>query len=475
MSDPAIDPDVVSALTGRFAPGHLGELTAQIPFEMVDAVLADASRVQRRVRLLPSRVVVYLLLAGGLFSDMGWSQVWSRLSAGLPVGGGASRARGPSRSSIWAAMRRVGPRPLRLLFDLLKGPALTAAGGAGGRASRFAGLLLVAIDGTTINVPDAAANLRVFHKQIGNGNGAAGYPSIRLVALVACGTRTLIDAVFGPTSIGETTYARPLCTSLREGMLLLGDRNFPSKDLIATVRATGAEILMRIRTGTNAPALAPVEVLTDGTWIAMHGPTRVRVIDADITITTDPDTENAATSTSRYRLVTSLNDPDRYPADALVELYHERWEIETSYREFKSTILHGRVLRGQSPETVNQEVWALLCTYQALRLAIADAVMTDPAIDPDRASFTIALNTARDLTIQASGITTHRGHPVDLVGHIGNAILGGLLPRRRPRTRPRAVKRAISKYQARTRNTDRTSRPIAVNHQIHRLRSDAGP
>lgn len=372
-------------------------------------------------------------------------------------------------------MRRVGPRPLRLLFDLLKGPAFTGAHGAGWQASRFAGLLLVAIDGTTINVPDAAANLRVFRKQIGNNNGAAGYPSIRLVGLVACGTRTLVDAVFGPTSIGETAYAQRLCPSLREGMLLIGDRNFPSKDLIAAVRASGAEVLMRIRTGTSAPALAPVEVLADGTWIAMHGPTRVRVIDADITITTDPDTDEATTSTSRYRLVTSLNDPDRYPADALVEVYHERWEIETSYREFKSTILHGRVLRGQSPEVVEQEVWALLCTYQALRLAMADAVMTDPTIDPDRASFTIALNTARDLTIQASGITTGNEHPIDLAGRIGAAILGGLLPRRRARTRPRAVKRAISKYQARTRNIDRTSRPIAINHQICRLPTDAGP
>lgn len=377
-------------------------------------------------------------------------------------------------------MRRVGPRPLRLLFDMLKGPALTMGCSAGSRASHFAGLLVVAIDGTTINVPDAEANLRVFRKQIGNSNGAAGYPSIRLVALVAWGTRTLVDAVFGPTSIGETTYARRLCASLGVGMLLLGDRNFPRKDLIAAVRVTGAEVLMRIKTSaTNAPALAPVQVLADGTWIAMLGSTRLRVIDADITITTDLDAENASTSTSRYRLVTSLNDPDRYPASALVELYHERWEIETSYREFKCTILHGRVLRGQSPEVIEQKTWALLCTYQALRLAMADALMSDPAIDPDRASFTIALNTARDLLIQASATTTKNGHPVDqtvdLAGRIGAAVLSGLLPHHRPRTRPRAVKRAISKYQARTRNINRASHPIAVNHQICRLPTDAGP
>ena len=148
----------------RFAPGHLGELTTQVPVEVVNAVLAEASRVQRRVRLLPARVVVvYLLLAGALFSDMGWSQVWARLTAGLPVSGPGPLPT-PSRSSIWAALRRVGPRPMRPLFDLLKGPAATVGHSAAERACRFAGLLVVAIDGTTINVPDCEANLRTFRK-----------------------------------------------------------------------------------------------------------------------------------------------------------------------------------------------------------------------------------------------------------------------------------------------------------------------
>jgi hypothetical protein len=68
---------------GRFAPGHLGELTQQVPFEMVDEVLASTGRVEMRVRDLPSRVVVYLLLAAGLFAELGYRQVWARLVAGL--------------------------------------------------------------------------------------------------------------------------------------------------------------------------------------------------------------------------------------------------------------------------------------------------------------------------------------------------------------------------------------------------------
>jgi hypothetical protein len=84
---PAVDQSAITrAVTvagGRFAPGHLGELTQQVPFEMVDAVLEQTCRVQRRVRDLPARVVVYLLLAGCLFAELGYVQVWHRLAAGL--------------------------------------------------------------------------------------------------------------------------------------------------------------------------------------------------------------------------------------------------------------------------------------------------------------------------------------------------------------------------------------------------------
>jgi hypothetical protein len=130
-----------------------------------------------------------------------------------------------------------------------------------------------------------------------------------------------------------------------------------------------------------------------------------------------------------------------------VTLYHERWEIETAYLELKSTILGGRVLRARTPDGVEQEVYALLITYQALRTAIADAASTAPGTDPDRASFTVALNAARDQVILAAGVTA--GTVTDLAGKIGRLVLASLLPGRRLRTSPRVVKRAISKYNAR--------------------------
>lgn len=185
---------------------------------MIDAVVAQACRVQARVRRLPARVVVYLLLAGAFFEGQGWCQVWARLTAGLTGVGPV-----PGRSSICEAMHRLGTSPVRALFDLLKGAAATTA------LVRFAGLLVVAIDGTVLSVADSAANLRVYPKQASGPNGDAGYPAMRLVAVVACGTRTIVDAVFGSTSDGETTYATRLTGALSAGMLLLGDRNFPAR------------------------------------------------------------------------------------------------------------------------------------------------------------------------------------------------------------------------------------------------------
>jgi hypothetical protein len=431
----------VTVAAGRFAPGHLGELTQLVPFEMVDEALAQTRAVQRRVRDLPSRVVVYLLLAACLFPELGYVGVWGKLTAGLeglPVAA-------PTAGALAQARRRVGVAPLRWLFELLRGPAAVPYG----RGVWWHGLLVCAIDGTIMSVPDAPANLARFTKQAGN-HGGTGYPQVRLLALVACGTRTLIDAVFGPTAKGETTYAPALLRSLRAGMIMLADRNFAAGPLAARIAGTGAQFLIRVRTGAGAPKLPVLARCADGSYHSRFGGVPVRVIDAQITITT-----TAGRRTGAYRLITTLCDHRRYPAGGLVCLYHQRWEIETAYLEIKSTILGGRVLRARTPAGLTQEIYALLITYQLLRTAMADATATVPGTDPGRASFTIAWQAARDQLTQAARVIA--GTVIDLAGAIGRHVLAHLLPTRRLRASPRIVKRAISKYQARGPTIDRAS------------------
>ena len=423
--DKSVITDAVTVAGGRFAPGHLGELTQQVPFEMVDAVLEQTCRVQRRVRDLPARVVVYLLLGGCLFAELGYPQVWHRLTAGLD---GLPVAR-PTAAAMTQARRRLGSGPLRELFALLRGP--------GAAGARWRGLLVCAIDGTIMTVADSPENLAVYSKQRGGATGGSSYPMLRLLALVSCGTRSVIDAVSGPVSSGETTCAASLLGSLRAGMFLLADRNFGAGFLAAQIAGTGADFLIRVRAGYGAPALPVLSRCPDGSWLSRFGGIPVRVIDAEATITT-----SAGRAAGRCRLVTTLADPARYPARDLVTLYHQRWEIETAYFELKSTILGGRVLRARTPDGVTQEVYALLVTYQALRAAIADAAATVPGTAPDRGSFSIALNAARDQVILAAGVTT--GTVIDLAGTIGRRVLAALMPGRRLRTSPRVVKRAIS-------------------------------
>jgi hypothetical protein len=450
----------ITVAPGRFAPGHLGELTQQVPFELVDAVLSQTGRAQSRIRDLPARVVVYLLLAGCLFAELGYLQVWQRLCAGLdglPVAT-------PTASALTQARRRLGPTPLRALFALLCGPAPTAATGG----VRVGGLLVCAIDGTTLSVPDTPANLAGFFKHPCH-NGGSGYPLLRLVALVACGTRSLIDVVYGPISSGETTMCDRLVPSLHAGMLVLLDRNLTTAALTRGIAATDAHLLGRCKTDRKLPV---VRRLADGSWLSVLGGVTVRVVQAEITIAT-----SAGRATASYRLATTLTDPRTWPAATLVALYHQRWEIETAYLELKSTLLGGRVLRARTPAGIDQELYALLVCYQILRLAMTDATSTQPGIDPDRASFTIALYAARDQLIQAAGVLASTS--IDLAGKIGRRVLDNLLGDRRLRVSPRIVKRAISKYNARGPNINRTSYQATVNIHILSppcpLTGNAGP
>jgi Insertion element 4 transposase N-terminal/Transposase DDE domain len=431
---------VVRVAAGAFAPGHLGELTRIVPFEMVDAVLAETGAAQRRVRDLPSRVVVYLLLAAALFADLGYSQVWTRMIAGLGGHGGHGglAVAVPTAGALAQARRRVGVAPLRALFDLLRGPAA----GLSMRGVRWRGRLVTAIDGTILGCPDTAANLAVYQRG-GGGRGGTGYPLVRVLALVACGTRTIIDATFGTDRIGETRYAHHLLGALRAGMIVLADRNFAARDWLVAVADTGADLLVRVKIGRHLPACRQ---LRDRSYLSRIGGLEVRVITATITITT-----HTGRRSEVYRLITTILDP-ACPPEEIVALYHQRWEIETAYFELKSTILGGRVLRARTPSGVNQEIYALLVTYQALRIAISDAVLTRPDVDPDRGSFSIALNAARDQLVAAMGVLldTTRDTVIDLVGELGRQVLDHLMPARRPRTNPRVVKRAISVYSANT-------------------------
>jgi DDE family transposase len=226
---------------------------------------------------------------------------------------------------------------------------------------------------------------------------------------------------------------------MRSPMIVLADRNFAAADLIDTIADRGADLLIRVKTGRRLPVCRRC---ADGSWLSRIGSVEVRVIRAQITVTTAEGARSEA-----YQLITTVLDAD-CPATEIVRLYHQRWEIETAFCEVKQGIGGGRVLRARTPAGLEQEIYARLIAYQALRIAIADATLTMADVDPDRGSFTIALGAARDQLIKAAGVIADTA--IDLVGVIGRQVLAGLLPERRCRTTPRVVKRAISTYAPHT-------------------------
>jgi len=223
-------------------------------------------------------------------------------------------------------------------------------------------------------------------------------------------------------------------------------------DFLNEVAATGAQFLVRLRNNRRLPV---IRRLGHGEFLTRLGPLIVRIITADITVTCADGTRYTAT----YQLATTLLDHHQHPASALIALYHERWEHEVTYLALRHTLLSGRVLRSTTPTGVQQELWALLTVYQALRHAMVTAVESQPGTDPDRAAFTTALETAKDLLIKAEHITDDLTDPI---GNIGRAVLADLHPPRRPRTSTRKVKSPLSRYNKADPHRPHHSTPITT-------------
>jgi hypothetical protein len=176
-------------------------------------------------------------------------------------------------------------------------------------------------------------------------------------------------------------------------------------------------------------------------------------VEAKLTVTC----AEGSSYTRTYRLVTTLLDHHRYPAAAVIALHHERWEHESAYYALRHTILDRRVLRSKDPAGVEQEMWGLLTVYQILRTAMVSATESVPGTDPDRASFTVALHTAREQLTNAANVLTET---VDLVGHIGRQTLAQLLPARRLPVSTRKVKSPLSRYAKSTDNRPATTQEV---------------
>jgi hypothetical protein len=389
-----VKPPVVERLSDRIA---IGVLTSTFPPELVDRVVAEAGRTEQRERLLPARVVVWLVLAMALFSGQAYEEVARLLAGGL---GWARRwqqwFRVPSTPAIAKARARLGAEPLARLFAEVARPLATPDT----KGAWYRGWRVLAVDGTTLDVADTPANQAAFGRPATHRGERTAFPQVRVVAVAECGTHAIVDATMGPLAKGETTLAAGLLGPggvLGAGTLLLADRLFVDATLWRTAASTGAQLVWRTKTNAVLPVL---ETFSDGSYLSQiaaatdrrHGvaPTVVRVV--EYSLGKDPGRHRQA---APYRLLTTILDPAKAPAAELAALYHQRWEFETTLDELKT---HQRgpkvVLRSRSPEMVAQEVWAHLLVHHAIRRLMHQAAL-DHHLDPDRLSFVRSLRVVR--------------------------------------------------------------------------------
>lgn len=376
----------------------MGLLTRVFPPDLVDEVIAESGRTEQRQRRLPARAMAYFAVGMALYSDGSYDEVLAQLTDGLSWSSGwAESYVPPSRSGIFQARDRLGAEPLERLFRRVAVP-LAQPDTPG---SWLAGRRVMALDGTCLDVADTPANDVFFGRAPVTKGERAAFPLARVVGLAECGTHAIVDAAIGAYATSETVLVGPLLDRLQPGMLVLVDRGLAGLALWRRAAATGADLLWRFRNGPTGLTPRPLRDLPDGSYLAQVVPSQrtrgggdepitVRVIDYTL--------DDGRDQPERYRLMTTILDPDRAPADQLALGYAQRWEIENTFDELKTHQRGPRlVLRSKSPELVKQEIWGHLCCHYAIRTLMADTARAGGR-DPDRVSFTAALRIARRAT-----------------------------------------------------------------------------
>lgn len=391
------------ALPAKVDVAHLisaGVLASVCPRALIEEVLADTGKASQRERLLPAPAVVYYVMALALWREAPLEEVLRVVCEGLQwLGGGQAEAVQASKSAISQARTRLGSEVMRQLAERVLRPL--APPGAPG--AWYRGLRVMALDGSCMDVADEMANAEFFGYP-GASRGQSAFPQARLLGLVECGTHVVTAAEVAPYGRSEQAMAAQLLPGkLRPDMLVLADRNFFGFKLWQIACTSGARLVWRVKADRKLPV---EQMLSDGSYLSTIFDSEdrrrsagqvVRVIDYELR-------DSATPTEDSYRLVTNILDPAQAPALELAALYHERWEIEGVFDEFKTHLrANSTVLRSKTPELVLQELWGLLLAHFAIRQLMAQAAWPR-ALDPDRLSFTHAVRLIKRKLPQAAAV-----------------------------------------------------------------------
>ena len=421
----------------------LNALEHAIPQATVEAVIVDLGVEEQRTRKLSAEVTLLLCIAMGLFSNIALTQVLRKLIKGVRyIWPGDEDYETANKSAISQARYRLGARPVVALFHRVCQPVATEQ-----TAGAFLfGLRMMAIDGTTEDVPDTPANAAFFGRHHGN-RGDSAFPQMLAVYLNEVGTHAICDAGFWPCHTSERMGGLRLLRSVGAGMLLMWDCGFHSFEMAVATRQRGAHFLGRLPAHVKPQF---VRSLPDGSHLAYIYPSDyqrrkhgarllVRIVEYTI------DDPNRPGHGEHHRLITSLLEPELYPAHTLACEYHQRWEIEITIDEVDT---HQRLpnlpLRSHKPVGIIQEACGLLLAHYAVRVVMHDAA-TQAGLAPDRLSFINAVRIIGDALAEFQMTAPEQWSR--LYQRLLKDIARYQLPERENRSNPRVVKRKMSKFK----------------------------
>ena len=335
------------------------------PAEQVHEVLNRHACNSQRIRSFPAVAGVYYCMALSLYPEAAYEEVFAVMTQGLAWAAGAAEPTRVNKSCISRLRQKIDVPPLT---DLMRLACVPLAKLTDHPEAFYAGRRLVAIDGSTFEVPDEADNVEHFGYP-GSRTGHAGYPHAKCGLLVECATHAILDANMGAYRDDEWAVCKPLLRSLKPGMLCLADRGFDAYAYWREASDTGADLLWRCMKGRQLPVQ---QELSDGSYLSSLYPGGVgrkeKAKNALVVRVIDYEMPGLPDGQPRYRLLTTLLDPKEAPAMDLATLYHERWEVEAVFDELKTHLLQRRrVLRSKTAKLVRQEFYGWVLAHYAVR------------------------------------------------------------------------------------------------------------
>ena len=417
---------------------------------LIEMALDKANAWHKKACVLNATLMMSFVLLMSLRRDLSYSNLCKELV-------GMLRDRAPDKKiplkpftneAVIKARQRLGAEPLKLLFESGAEKIFTT--------SKFFGFTTYGVDGVQFTMPDTKANEECYKRPVTSRGGRAAFPKLRLTPLVCTATHQIRAVEIGQHDADERQACKQLLKYLGKDDLLYMDSGFAAAWLFREITDRNIQFISRISLAwkpeiihRNGPGdylveLSPVENIpgtkdSNGRYKTRRVKTVVRLI------------EYRTKKNSLVRLVTSLLDPEKYPARELALSYHLRWETELAYDEIKThlfTVKHGLLhtnFRSKNPKDVDQEVYGMLAAYNFIRATMNEVALTYD-IEPLEISFVESLHVITKALDKMEAATPDQV-PILYDRMLEDLAACRLKRSRRKRCNPRKVKVKMSNYK----------------------------